>query len=138
LHTLRTFTYVHPKNTVPWRDPHSASSKSDILESGTTVASLFFENVFGAQAQKALSVFVALRCVLRSLLRVYQIIFMGRMTVHWGERHWVLIHFCPIERHVMTNLDRVSIYSTTFKSPLMATAERPQHRRFHKFYVIWS
>jgi solute carrier family 7 (L-type amino acid transporter), member 9/15 len=42
---------------------HSASSKRDILESGTAVAPLFFKNVFGAQAQRALSAFVALRCV---------------------------------------------------------------------------
>src|SRR5260221_9811941 len=87
LHTLRTCTHVLPKNTAPRREPRSASSKSDILESGTTVASLFFENVFGAQAQKALTVFVALRCVLRVLLRIYQILFMDRVTVHWGERH---------------------------------------------------
>ncbi|KAH9960547.1 amino acid permease-domain-containing protein [Lactifluus volemus] len=38
----------------------AASSKTAILDSGTTVASLFFENVFGAQAQKVLTVFVAL------------------------------------------------------------------------------
>ena len=38
-----------------------ASSKADILNSGTTVASMFFESVFGAKAQKALTVFVALR-----------------------------------------------------------------------------
>jgi amino acid transporter len=43
---------------------YSASSKEDILKSGTTVASLFFKNVFGSQAQKALTVFVALRYVL--------------------------------------------------------------------------
>ena len=45
----------------------SASSKEDILESGTTVASLFFKNVFGSQTQQALTVFVALRCVLRAI-----------------------------------------------------------------------
>jgi len=38
----------------------AASSKKDILKSGTTVASLFFKNVFGSHAQKALTVFVAL------------------------------------------------------------------------------
>jgi len=38
----------------------AASSKKDILESGTTVASLFFKNVFGMQTQQALTVFVAL------------------------------------------------------------------------------
>lgn len=43
---------------------YSASSKKDILKSGTTVASLFFKNVFGSHAQKALTVFVALRYAL--------------------------------------------------------------------------
>lgn len=38
-----------------------AATKDEILHSGTTVASLFFKNVFGVQAQKALTVFVALR-----------------------------------------------------------------------------
>ena len=33
----------------------------DILNSGTIVASLFFESVFGTEAQKVLTVFVALR-----------------------------------------------------------------------------
>jgi amino acid transporter len=84
------FAYVHIRTSknndpqTPRREPLSVSSKSDILESGTTVASLFFENVFGAQAQKALTVFVALRCILRALLRI---LLMGRITVHWGERH---------------------------------------------------
>ena len=40
--------------------PHSAATKEEIMESGVTVASLFFKNVFGKQAQRALSVFVAL------------------------------------------------------------------------------
>ncbi|KAL1948698.1 hypothetical protein VTO73DRAFT_10504 [Trametes versicolor] len=39
----------------------AAATKDQILHSGTTVASLFFKNVFGVQAQKALTVFVALR-----------------------------------------------------------------------------
>ena len=38
-----------------------ASTKEEIQHSGVTVASLFFKNVFGSQAQKALTVFVALR-----------------------------------------------------------------------------
>ena len=41
----------------------SAASKQQILNSGVTVASLFFGEVFGSQAQKALTVFVALRLV---------------------------------------------------------------------------
>ena len=39
---------------------YSAASKEEIMDSGVTVASLFFKNVFGKQAQRALSVFVAL------------------------------------------------------------------------------
>ncbi|KAI0660293.1 high affinity methionine permease [Cubamyces menziesii] len=38
----------------------AASTKEEIVESGVTVASLFFNNVFGPKAQKALTLFVAL------------------------------------------------------------------------------
>ena len=38
-----------------------AATTEEIQKTGVTVASLFFGNVFGAQAQKALTVFVALR-----------------------------------------------------------------------------
>ena len=38
-----------------------AATKEEIRKSGVTVASLFFNKVFGAKAQKALTVFVALR-----------------------------------------------------------------------------
>ncbi|KAI0353860.1 amino acid transporter [Trametes cingulata] len=38
----------------------AAATKEEITKSGTTVASLFFKNVFGTEAQKALTVFVAL------------------------------------------------------------------------------
>lgn len=41
----------------------SAATKEEISKTGVTVASLFFGNVFGEQAQKALTVFVALRYV---------------------------------------------------------------------------
>lgn len=41
----------------------SAATTNEIRHTGVTVASLFFGNVFGAKAQKALTVFVALRCV---------------------------------------------------------------------------
>lgn len=57
------FSYV----TTPQRNEltlislSSGASKEDIQMSGVTVASLFFGNVFGAEAQKALTVFVALR-----------------------------------------------------------------------------
>ena len=70
------FAYVPPhtpqRQTTPEFECHiySASSKTDILESDTTVASLFFENVFGVQAQRALTAFVALRCVLFTFLNV--------------------------------------------------------------------
>ena len=40
---------------------HRAATKEEIAKSGVTVASLFFRKVFGAKAQKALTVFVALR-----------------------------------------------------------------------------
>ena len=39
----------------------AAATKEEITSSGATVASLFFHNVFGTEAQKALTVFVALR-----------------------------------------------------------------------------
>lgn len=39
----------------------SAATKEEIQNAGVTVASLFFKNVFGTEAQKALTVFVALR-----------------------------------------------------------------------------
>ncbi|KAH9836157.1 high affinity methionine permease [Rhodofomes roseus] len=39
----------------------AAATKEEIEKSGVTVAALFFKNVFGPQAQKALTVFVALR-----------------------------------------------------------------------------
>ena len=38
-----------------------ASTKEEITETGVTVASLFFKNAFGPEAQKALTLFVALR-----------------------------------------------------------------------------
>lgn len=41
----------------------AAASKEEILDSGITVASLFFQKVFGEHAQRALTVFVALRYV---------------------------------------------------------------------------
>jgi L-type amino acid transporter 9 len=42
----------------------SAATKSEIESSGVTVAALFFQNVFGTAAERALSVFVALRCLI--------------------------------------------------------------------------
>ena len=48
------------------------ATREEIEKSGVTVAALFFKNVFGEQAQKALDVFVALRYSMQSvyLLRV--------------------------------------------------------------------
>jgi len=72
----------------------AASSKSDILESGTTVASLFFENVFGAQAQKALSVFVALSAlgsvlnIAYSAARINQELAKEGIPLPFGNRIW--------------------------------------------------
>lgn len=72
----------------------AASSKSDILESGTTVASLFFENVFGAQAQKALSVFIALSAlgsvlnIAYSAARVNQELAKEGIPLPFGNRIW--------------------------------------------------
>lgn len=40
-----------------------ASTTDEIAHSGVTVAALFFKNVFGEEAQRALAVFVALRWV---------------------------------------------------------------------------
>ena len=68
-HTLRTWIFPSVASDGSLTILNlSASSKEDILKSGTTVASLFFKNVFGSQAQKALTAFVALRYVLRVLL----------------------------------------------------------------------
>lgn len=57
------FAYVHMllshKVNVTLR-LRRAASKEEIAKSGVTVASLFFHNVFGSKAQKALTVFVAL------------------------------------------------------------------------------
>ena len=38
-----------------------AATKQEIKNSGVTVAALFFKNVFGTKAERALSVIVALR-----------------------------------------------------------------------------
>lgn len=40
-----------------------AATKQEIASSGVTVAALFFKKVFGIQAERALSVFVALRSI---------------------------------------------------------------------------
>ncbi|KIJ12536.1 hypothetical protein PAXINDRAFT_117997 [Paxillus involutus ATCC 200175] len=49
----------------------SAASKAEIDASGVTVAALFFKNVFGSAAERALAVFVALRYVLFRLAATF-------------------------------------------------------------------
>ncbi|KAH9012555.1 amino acid transporter [Lactarius hengduanensis] len=61
----------------------AASSKADIVNSETTVASLFFESVFGTKAQKALTVFVAL-----SAGRVNQELAKEGIPLPFGNRFW--------------------------------------------------
>ncbi|KAI0365762.1 amino acid transporter [Pilatotrama ljubarskyi] len=53
----------------------AAATKEEITKSGTTVASLFFKNVFGTEAQKALTVFVALSALGRHDKNVITITF---------------------------------------------------------------
>ncbi|ETW77742.1 amino acid transporter [Heterobasidion irregulare TC 32-1] len=65
----------------------SAASKPQILKSGVTVASLFFKNVFGTKAQKALSVFVALRQTF-SAARVNQELAKEGVPLPFGNRFW--------------------------------------------------
>ncbi|KAI0294037.1 amino acid transporter [Multifurca ochricompacta] len=65
----------------------AAVSKKDILKSGTTVASLFFRNVFGTQAQKALTAFVALRYTYHAA-RVNQELAKGGVPLPFGNRLW--------------------------------------------------
>lgn len=72
----------------------AASSKTDILKSGTTVASLFFKNVFGSHAQKALTVFVALSAlgnvltVTYAAARVNQELAKEGVPLPFGNRFW--------------------------------------------------
>ncbi|KAI9447220.1 amino acid transporter [Lactarius psammicola] len=72
----------------------AASSKTDILNSGTTVASLFFESVFGTKAQKALTVFVALSALGNVLTaaytsaRVNQELAKEGIPLPFGNRFW--------------------------------------------------
>jgi amino acid transporter len=108
------FAYVPPHSPQKHMAPeykcysHSASSKAAILESGTTVASLFFENVFGVQAQRALTVFIALRCVLYVLLKGLGLI-LRCVTAHWGECLLCFNSLYPFYCLHLANVDRVSI-----------------------------
>ncbi|KZT38210.1 amino acid transporter [Sistotremastrum suecicum HHB10207 ss-3] len=72
----------------------AASTKTEILKSGVTVASLFFGNVFGAHAQKALTVFVALSALGNVLTvtfaqsRVNQELAKEGIPLPFGNRFW--------------------------------------------------
>ncbi|KAF8266355.1 amino acid transporter [Lactarius quietus] len=72
----------------------AASSKADIVNSGTIVASLFFESVFGTNAQKALTVFVALSALgniltsAYSAARVNQELAKEGIPLPFGNRFW--------------------------------------------------
>ncbi|KAI0063741.1 high affinity methionine permease [Artomyces pyxidatus] len=69
----------------------SAATKEDIVKSGDTVASLFFKNVFGSQAQKALTVFVALSAIgiqTFTIARVNQELAKEGVPLPYGNRFW--------------------------------------------------
>ncbi|KAI0687550.1 high affinity methionine permease [Earliella scabrosa] len=72
----------------------AAATKEEIQSSGVTVASLFFRNVFGAQAQKALTVFVALSAlgnvitVTFAAARVNQELAKEGIPLPFGSRFW--------------------------------------------------
>ncbi|KAI0063740.1 high affinity methionine permease [Artomyces pyxidatus] len=69
----------------------SAATKQEIVKSGVTVASLFFKNVFGTTAQKALTVFVALRNVITvtfAASRVNQELAKEGVPLPFGNRFW--------------------------------------------------
>ena len=73
LRTLRAALqiYFHQPSQQCWWQWTRAATKEEIQSSGVTVASLFFRNVFGVQAQRALSVFVALRLTLFPCISVW-------------------------------------------------------------------
>ncbi|KAH8082804.1 amino acid transporter [Cristinia sonorae] len=72
----------------------SAASKDEILHGGVAVASVFFKAVFGAQAQKALTVFVALSAlgnvttVAFAAARVNQELAKEGIPFPFGNRFW--------------------------------------------------
>ncbi|KAI0667184.1 high affinity methionine permease [Trametes maxima] len=69
----------------------AAATKEEITKSGVTVASLFFRNVFGARAQKALTVFVALRNVITitfAAARINQELAKEGVPLPFGNRFW--------------------------------------------------
>ncbi|KAF7425979.1 hypothetical protein PC9H_008341 [Pleurotus ostreatus] len=72
----------------------AAATKEEIVKSGVTVASLFFKNVFGTQAQRALSVFVALSAlgnvitVTFAASRINQELAKAGVPLPFGNRFW--------------------------------------------------
>ncbi|KAI0760733.1 amino acid transporter [Fomes fomentarius] len=72
----------------------AAATKAEIRASGVTVASLFFRNVFGAKAQKALTVFVALSAlgnvitVTFAASRVNQELAKEGIPLPFGSKFW--------------------------------------------------
>ncbi|OBZ67918.1 High-affinity methionine permease [Grifola frondosa] len=68
----------------------AAATKDEIKETGVTVASLFFANVFGSEAQRALTVFVALsqRFGTFAVARVNQELAKEGIPLPFGNRFW--------------------------------------------------
>ncbi|KAI0754054.1 high affinity methionine permease [Daedaleopsis nitida] len=72
----------------------AAATKDEIRHSGVTVASLFFRNVFGEKAQKALTVFVALSAlgnvitITFAASRVNQELAKEGIPLPFGSRFW--------------------------------------------------
>ncbi|KAI0063748.1 high affinity methionine permease [Artomyces pyxidatus] len=76
----------------------AVATKEEILDSGVTVASLFFNNVFGETAQKALTVFIALSIhlchtsnvitVTFSSARIIQELAKEGIPLPFGNRFW--------------------------------------------------
>jgi len=92
----------------------AAATKSEIQHTGVTVASLFFKNVFGTEAQRALTVFVALSALGNVLTvtfaqsRVNQELAKEGLPLPFGNKFWasnwptgksplpgLIIHFIP-------------------------------------------
>ncbi|KAJ7630943.1 high affinity methionine permease [Roridomyces roridus] len=72
----------------------AAASKTEILKASTTVAAVFFKNVFGVKAEKALSVFVALSALgnvmaaTYSASKVNQELAKEGIPLPFGPRFW--------------------------------------------------
>jgi len=94
------------------------------LESGTTVASLFFENVFGTQAQKALTVFVALSAlgnvlsIAYTAARINQELAKEGVPLPFGNRLWATnwptqnAPFPGLVVHLITTVSKVLLLNS--------------------------